>query len=47
MTIPENSMHSFEAEHGGIDWSVQVFADVSLLPNVAVGFPITVLPNVL
>jgi hypothetical protein len=45
MTIPENSMHSFEAEHGGIDWSVQVFADVSLLPNVAVGFPITVLPK--
>jgi hypothetical protein len=45
ITIPADTMHSFAADHGGIDWSVQVFADVWLLPNVNVGFPITVLPK--
>lgn len=45
MTVPENSMHSFKADHNEIIWSVEVFADVWFWPDVAVGFPIVVLPQ--
>jgi hypothetical protein len=43
--VPDSTMHSFKAEHNEIAWSVEVFADVSFYPDVAVGFPITVLPQ--
>jgi hypothetical protein len=45
MTVPENTMHSFEPYHCGIVWSLQVFADVRFWRDVAVSFPIVVLPQ--
>jgi hypothetical protein len=45
VSIPESSMHSFKADHSEIVWSVDVFADVEFWPDVAVGFPIVVLPK--
>jgi hypothetical protein len=45
MRIPDSTMHSFDAEHNEIAWSIEVFADVSFFPDVQLSFPIVVLPQ--
>jgi hypothetical protein len=45
VTFPADTRHSAEADDQEISWSVNVFADVWPWPDVAVGFPVAVLPQ--
>ena len=43
-TVPEFSMHSFEAENNRVRWYILVHGDIARWPDVRGEFPITVLP---
>jgi hypothetical protein len=45
LTVPRDTMHSFEASGNEIVWSVQVHAAIDYLPDVVADFPIVVLPR--
>lgn len=44
VTIPADSMHSFEASNNKIIWAVKLHGDIAKWPDVNLEFPITVLP---
>jgi hypothetical protein len=44
VTIPADSMHTFDAPNNKIIWSLHVKGDIPRWPDVAEEFPITVLP---
>ena len=44
VTIPADTMHSFSAPNNKIEWTIEVHGEITLWPDVAVSFPITVLP---
>ncbi|MEM7410049.1 MAG: DUF3592 domain-containing protein [Myxococcota bacterium] len=43
--IPATSMHSFEAEHNAVVWSLAVEGDIRRWPDVSEKYPIVVLPR--
>lgn len=43
--IPADTMHSFDAGHNKIEWTLVVKGDIQLWPDMSVTFPITVLPK--
>jgi hypothetical protein len=45
LTIPADSMHSFQAMHNEIRWAIVVSGEISLWPDVGESFPIEVLPH--
>jgi hypothetical protein len=44
VTIPADTMHSFDAARNKIEWSLVVKGDIQLWPDMSASFPITVLP---
>lgn len=44
LTIPADSMHSFEGANNKITWTVTLHGDIAKWPDVNLEFPITVLP---
>lgn len=42
--IPAETMHSFDASHNKIIWSLDVHGDISRWPDVEESFPITIVP---
>ncbi len=45
ITIPHDSMHSFDSGNNKITWAVQLKGNIAKWPDVKMEFPITVLPN--
>lgn len=45
VTIPADSMHSFSSANNKIEWTIEVRGEITLWPDVAAAFPITVLPQ--
>ncbi len=45
VTIPQDSMHSFDSGNNKITWTVQLNGSIAKWPDVKLEFPITVLPN--
>ena len=45
VTIPSDSMHSFDSGNNKIIWTVQLNGSIAKWPDVKMEFPITVLPN--
>lgn len=45
VTVPADTMHSFEAKHNKIIWAFQVHAEIGLWPDVRSEFPIVVTPG--
>lgn len=45
ITIPHESMHSFDSGNNKITWTVQLNGDIAKWPDVKMEFPITVVPN--
>ncbi|MCF7957071.1 MAG: DUF3592 domain-containing protein [Phycisphaerae bacterium] len=43
--IPQDCMHSFQAKHNKIIWSINVKGNIKLWPNISSKFPFTVLPT--
>ncbi len=43
--IPENTMHSFEADNNKIIWSIDVHGDIARWPDVRESFTIAVMPR--
>ena len=43
-TIPANSMHSFDAPHNKVLWSLQVHGELARWPDIDHEFPLVVLP---
>lgn len=44
VTVPPDTMHSFEAEHNKIVWALHLHADIPKWPDVDEEFPLAVLP---
>lgn len=44
VTIPENSMHTFDAANNKIQWQVRFAGEIPWWPDVTDTFPITILP---
>ena len=44
VTIPENTMHTFEAANNKIQWQVRFAGQIPWWPDVTDSFPITILP---
>ena len=44
--IPEHAMHSFEAEHNVIAWSLVIEGEIPRWPDVDESYPIVVLPGI-
>ena len=44
VTIPADTMHSFDAPNNEIAWTLEVHGAIPLWPDVSASFPITVLP---
>ncbi len=44
VTIPADTMHSFDAPNNEIDWTLEVHGAIPLWPDVSASFSITVLP---
>jgi hypothetical protein len=44
VTVPEDTMHSFEATHNKIVWTLAVKGEIQRWPDVDDAFPITILP---
>jgi hypothetical protein len=44
LAVPGDTMHSFEAQHNKIVWSLQVYGDIRRWPDVKDEFPIVILP---
>ena len=44
ITIPADSMHSFDASNNKIVWTLEVRGEIPWWPDVSASFPITVLP---
>jgi hypothetical protein len=44
VTVPTDTMHSFEACHNKIVWALQVHGEIERWPDVKEQFPIVVLP---
>ena len=45
ITIPHNSMHSFDSGNNKITWTVRLNGDIAKWPDVKMEFPITIVPN--
>jgi len=45
LEIPSRTMHSFNADHNKIEWSLGLSGDISFWPNLAASFPIVLLPR--
>lgn len=45
ITIPTDTMHSFESNHNKIIWSIDVSGDIAWWPDVSASFPYTVMPT--
>jgi hypothetical protein len=45
VVIPAESMHSFEASNNKVVWAIKLHGDIAKWPDVALEFPITVLPH--
>ncbi len=43
--VPGDTMHSFDASNNKIQWTLEVHGDITLWPDVAASFPITILPK--
>ena len=43
--VPDDTMHSFDAPNNKIQWTLEVHGVISLWPDVAASFPITILPK--
>jgi hypothetical protein len=43
--IPDDTMHSFEAQNNKIDWELAVEGEIKRWPDVKSSFEITVLPK--
>lgn len=44
VTIPDNTMHSFESDHNKIEWFIKVKGDIAMWPDVNNSYPLLVLP---
>jgi hypothetical protein len=44
LVIPEDTMHSFEADSNKIVWEIKVAGDIARWPDVQQNFPITLRP---
>jgi hypothetical protein len=44
LTVPEDTMHSFEATHNKIVWTLEVKGEIQRWPDVDDAFPINILP---
>ena len=44
VTIPADSMHSFDASNNKIIWTLELKGDIPFWPDISASFPITVLP---
>ena len=45
ITIPANSMHSFNAPHNKIEWVLEIRGDIPFWPDISAAFPIIVMPH--
>ncbi len=45
VVVPGDSMHSFDASHNKIQWTLEVHGNITLWPDVSASFPITILPK--
>lgn len=43
--VPADTMHSFEAEHNKVVWTLRVRGDIAMWPNVKEDFAVVVLPR--
>lgn len=43
-SIPEHLMHSFEATHNKVVWTLKVHGDIRFWPDIQESFPITIVP---
>jgi len=44
LTVPADTMHSFEAEHNKIIWALRVTGEIARWPDVSEEFPVVILP---
>lgn len=45
LSVPSGAMHSFEAEHNKIIWTIEVKGEIAFWPDVDNGFQIAVMPH--
>jgi len=45
LTIPTHLMHSFEADHNSVLWTLEVSGEIPFSPDVSETFPFTVVPH--
>lgn len=43
--VPDDTMHSFDAPNNKVQWTLEVHGHITLWPDVATSFPITILPK--
>lgn len=44
-TLPDDTMHSFEATHNKIIWTLELAGEIAFWPDVKVGYQVVVLPQ--